>query len=266
MQVNFQNCGISNIVLSWFKGVTIDRVWIGYWIYWPLEYTTWNYTLQSLTQTSVLSLLQFPLAVSCQWLLQRRFFSFLHSGPLVIATHAELFVNWQLNWLGPRLAAISHQPPSLLFTGWLPTDNWTLSLTNQLLHITSLNLTYDNSLQLKVKVMLRPTVQLASPSWNEAPIWGLRPDLYYCQTVAGLLIWGALSVERMGLSGRCPCYITSGQTQQKTPPPTILLFLSWRTPSDRLNIISARTCYRAMHVPSRDCCIAMVLHITLLPP
>jgi hypothetical protein len=31
----------------------------------------------------------------------------------------------------------------------------------------------------KVKVMLRPTVQSASLSWNKAPIWGLRPDLYY---------------------------------------------------------------------------------------
>jgi hypothetical protein len=30
---------------------------------------------------------------------------------------------------------------------------------------------------------------VASLSWNKAPIWGLRPDFYYCQTVAGLLIW-----------------------------------------------------------------------------
>jgi hypothetical protein len=28
--------------------------------------------------------------------------------------------------------------------------------------------------------------QLASLSWNEAPIWGLRPDFYYSQTVARL--------------------------------------------------------------------------------
>jgi hypothetical protein len=33
-------------------------------------------------------------------------------------------------------------------------------------------------------------------SWNKAPIWGLIPDLYYCLTVAGLLMWGALSDER----------------------------------------------------------------------
>jgi hypothetical protein len=37
-------------------------------------------------------------------------------------------------------------------------------------------------------------------SWNKAPIWGLRPDFYYCQTGAGLLMWGALSDERTDLS------------------------------------------------------------------
>jgi hypothetical protein len=42
--------------------------------------------------------------------------------------------------------------------------------------------------------------QSASLSWNKAPIWSLRPDFYYCQTIAGLLMWGALSDERTGLS------------------------------------------------------------------
>jgi hypothetical protein len=37
-------------------------------------------------------------------------------------------------------------------------------------------------------------------SWNKAPVWGLRPDFYACQTIAGLLMWGALSDESMGLS------------------------------------------------------------------
>jgi hypothetical protein len=37
-------------------------------------------------------------------------------------------------------------------------------------------------------------------SWNKAPIWGLEPDIYYRQTAAGLLTWGALSDERTGLS------------------------------------------------------------------
>jgi hypothetical protein len=42
--------------------------------------------------------------------------------------------------------------------------------------------------------------QPTSLSWNKAPFLGLRPYLYYCLTVAGLLIWGALSDERTGLS------------------------------------------------------------------
>jgi hypothetical protein len=51
--------------------------------------------------------------------------------------------------------------------------------------------------------------QPASLSWNKAPIWGLRPDFNYCLTVAGLLIWGALSDERTGL----PFTIATGPRQ-----------------------------------------------------
>jgi hypothetical protein len=39
--------------------------------------------------------------------------------------------------------------------------------------------------------------QSVSLSWCQAPIWGLRPDFYYCQT--GFLMWGAISDERTGL-------------------------------------------------------------------
>jgi hypothetical protein len=42
--------------------------------------------------------------------------------------------------------------------------------------------------------------QSASLSWNKSPIWGFRPDIYYCMTFAGLLMWGALSDERTSLS------------------------------------------------------------------
>jgi hypothetical protein len=34
--------------------------------------------------------------------------------------------------------------------------------------------------------------EAARMSWNKALVWGLRPDHFYCLTVAGLLIWGAL--------------------------------------------------------------------------
>jgi hypothetical protein len=52
--------------------------------------------------------------------------------------------------------------------------------------------------------------QSASVSWNKAPIWGLRPDFYCCQTVAGLLMWSDLSDERTGL----PFTITTGPQQR----------------------------------------------------
>jgi hypothetical protein len=42
--------------------------------------------------------------------------------------------------------------------------------------------------------------QSASLSWYREPIWGLRPDFYYCQTISGLLIRGTLSDDRTGLS------------------------------------------------------------------
>jgi hypothetical protein len=49
--------------------------------------------------------------------------------------------------------------------------------------------------------------QWSNLSWNNATVWGLRLDFYYHQTVAGLLMWGALSEERTGLSftiAACP--------------------------------------------------------------
>jgi hypothetical protein len=52
--------------------------------------------------------------------------------------------------------------------------------------------------------------QPSSLSWCQAPIWGLRPDLVYCLTVAGFLIWGALSDERTGL----PFAIATGPRQR----------------------------------------------------
>jgi hypothetical protein len=41
--------------------------------------------------------------------------------------------------------------------------------------------------------------QSASLSWCQASIWGPRPDFYYCQTVAGLLMWSVVSNERTDL-------------------------------------------------------------------
>jgi hypothetical protein len=52
--------------------------------------------------------------------------------------------------------------------------------------------------------------QSASLSWSKALVWSLRPDLYYFQTFAGLLRWGALSDDRTGL----PFTIAAGPGQR----------------------------------------------------
>jgi hypothetical protein len=59
----------------------------------------------------------------------------------------------------------------------------------------------SSSMKSKSKLLYITTdCQSASLSWNKEPICGLRPDLYYCMTFAGLLKWGALSDERTGLT------------------------------------------------------------------
>jgi hypothetical protein len=66
--------------------------------------------------------------------------------------------------------------------------------------------------------MLRPMGQSASLSCNEAPIWGLRPDFYYCLTVASLLLWGALCDERTGLSFAI-AVVSSQRSHSQVPVP-----------------------------------------------
>jgi hypothetical protein len=56
------------------------------------------------------------------------------------------------------------------------------------------------NVQTQSQIYVTTDDQSASLSWNKAPIWGLQPDFYYCQTIASLLMWGALSDERTGLS------------------------------------------------------------------
>jgi hypothetical protein len=58
----------------------------------------------------------------------------------------------------------------------------------------------DAPLSIESESYVTTDSQPASLSWNKAPIWGLRPDFNCCLTVACLLILGALSDERTGLS------------------------------------------------------------------
>jgi hypothetical protein len=64
--------------------------------------------------------------------------------------------------------------------------------------------------------------QLASLSWNKPPIWGLRPDMYYCHAVKGLLTWGALSDERVG-----PSFTTAAGPRQRSHSRVRVPWISW---------------------------------------
>jgi hypothetical protein len=68
-----------------------------------------------------------------------RFYSLPQSGPLVTVVNAELLsndtsINWVSGW-----RPFHTKSPGLLFIGWISIENWTLSLNNQLLHVTWLN-------------------------------------------------------------------------------------------------------------------------------
>jgi hypothetical protein len=69
--------------------------------------------------------------------------------------------------------------------------------------------------------MLRPTVSRPVYLGVKHPFWDLRPDFFFCLTVAGLLIWGALSDKRTGLSFimynilKFKCYYMNIYTQYK---------------------------------------------------
>jgi hypothetical protein len=69
--------------------------------------------------------------------------------------------------------------------------------------------------------------QSASLSWYKAPIWGLRPDLYFCQTFADLLVWGALSDERTGLSLARVTVSSNEPVVKKLNYPESNILLAW---------------------------------------
>jgi hypothetical protein len=79
-------------------------------------------------------------------------------------------------------------------------------------HFLQLQLSFDSN-RVQSRSYVTADCQSASLSWYEAPIWGPRPDFYYCQTTAGLFVWGTLSAERTGLS----FVNAAGSRQQRHP-------------------------------------------------
>jgi hypothetical protein len=105
--------------------------------------------------------------------------------------------------LSRLLQTITHKTKSstsaCLVTQWVCSlSNFILSRNLDLAHTYFWVLCYSHFVE--SSLMLRPTVSRPSLFWNKAPMWGLRPDFYYYQTVAGLLIWGSVSDERTDLS------------------------------------------------------------------
>jgi hypothetical protein len=99
---------------------------------------------------------------------------------------------------------MNNQFPNSLMTEWLnclkSEHSWTeLSWTELFWNELWALLRMNESVSLS-QSQITTDGRSASLSWNIAPICGLRPDSYYCQTLAGLLTWSALSDERTGLS------------------------------------------------------------------
>jgi hypothetical protein len=82
---------------------------------------------------------------------------------------------------------------------WLTLHSWTLDYWTAFWILLRMNLwLLPESLELSESYVTTDG-QSASLSWNKAPICGLRPDIYYSLTIT-VLLWGALSNERTGLS------------------------------------------------------------------
>jgi hypothetical protein len=82
-----------------------------------------------------------------------------------------------------------------IFTGRLLLPLWTSR--GYLLPRTNLELNWKLS---ESESYVPTDGQSASLTWNKAPIWGLRPDIYYFLTITVLLLWSALSDEMTDLS------------------------------------------------------------------
>jgi hypothetical protein len=127
----FLSCSeIYVIILSQFMCVTIDRVWIDEWIYKPLIH---NLELQVIAVLSLISTLhkspQHPLSLfsACRVFISHSLATASNSGDSSASTLRfylhSLPCKTVNSRLTPRMTAISHQPLSLLFTGWLSTAN-----------------------------------------------------------------------------------------------------------------------------------------------
>jgi hypothetical protein len=137
------------------------------WIYWHL-------------------LLQLQRIITAQnyWLLKTRFIPYWTTSVFSSAVTDLVPIYWSVTYSTSVVCWLTRNSLTLNF--WI-----LLRITNEL-SWTELS----SQSQSQSQSYVTTDGQSASLSWNKAPIWGLIPDLYYCMTVAGLLVWGALSLTR----------------------------------------------------------------------
>jgi hypothetical protein len=110
--------------------------------------------------------------------------------------------NSRLSRPGGRCSLI-HIPPETRWPSYTP-SHWVPFLSpptscRATVEIFNLAFTRDSS-KTESESYVTSDSQSASLSWNKAPIWGLRPDIYYFLTITVLQWWSALSDDRTGLS------------------------------------------------------------------
>jgi hypothetical protein len=161
----FLNFSSSAVTYCHDLGVTTEGVCTESWIYWH------NLELQVITA---------PLLISTIHGSPQHLLSLFQPAVSIPAVPWQRFWQWRFFSLTP--SGLLSQPPVQSSTlNWQVSIDWQLTGSSQ----SQSYVTIDG--------------QSASLSWCQAPIWDLRPDFFFCLTVAGLLKWGALSDDRTGL-------------------------------------------------------------------
>jgi hypothetical protein len=156
-----------------------------------IHHSELHFTVHWHTKTSVLSILQSPLAVSWKRFYRGRFFSFPRSGPLITAARAELFSTDNST---NGFQAGGHFTPTFSSSLHRLTFNWQLnSLTHQ--PATSRDFTQLNCWQLTV-------ARLVSPLHNRGEGGGGAKETPP-PTILLLLSSGCLATDWISLPREC---------------------------------------------------------------
>jgi hypothetical protein len=167
------------ITLSRFRGVTIDGVWTGYWIYW--QTCTHQSEIQVITALSLSSTIHrsphHPLSLfpACR-VFNSRFLATASRAHVV--TIRRISRNWTLvnSTIAPSLL-------SLECRAQLNCQPSTNSFTNQLLHFTSLSWTANwqpNCSELESELLY--DWRFTSQSCSQAP-WDSRPEFFSTESL-----------------------------------------------------------------------------------